>query len=320
MLPDFNRLKIFYYIYLEKSSTAAARRLHITQSGVSQHLQKLEFELKSALFTRSRRKLVPTAAGQRLFHIIKPFIGELEIGVKNIKKSEKSPSGYLRIGFPVEFSKNHVPGILASFREQYPDVSFFIKMGDPETLLPMVNNGKLDFAYIDIFPNAGAVFGDFSPYSVEAVLEEELVLACSKAYYDKKIKKNHSFKLLSSREYISYTLNTSALQSWFKFNFDRLPSRLNIVLTINSVQAVIEAIRCHLGLGVIVTHMISKEINDGSIVPIRIFSKKIVNKISFFQLLHKKITLSEKIFQLHFRNEINKSGLRLKYGVEEKMA
>ncbi len=104
MLPDFNRLKVFYYIYLEKSSTAAARRLHITQSRVSQHLQKLEFELNSALFTRSRRQLILTAAGQKLFHIIKPFIGVLEIGVKNIDKSEEIPSGYLRIGFPVEFS------------------------------------------------------------------------------------------------------------------------------------------------------------------------------------------------------------------------
>ena len=314
MLPDFNRLRIFYYIYKEKSSTGAAKRLHITQSGVSQHLQKLEYELKSDLFTRSRRKLIPTAAGQKLFNTISPFIEELEIVVKNINDSETVPSGYLRLGFPVEFSKNYVPGILASFRAQYPDVNFFIKMGGPETLLPMVESGELDFAYIDIFPNATAMTGDLSPYVIEPMLEEELVLACSKAYYEKKIRGNCSFEQLSQLDYISYKLYPSALQTWYKFNFERFPVKLNIVLTIDSVQAVLEAIRCHMGLSVIVTHLVSEEINNGSIVPIKISSKKIINQIGLFKLRQKNLTLSEKIFQNYFRDEINKPKLIEKFG------
>lgn len=304
MLPDFNRLKIFYYVFIEKSTTAAAKQLHITQSGVSQHLQKLEFELNSALFTRAHRQLVPTAAGKRLFHILKPFIEELEIGIKNIKKARKKPSGHLRIGSPVEFGKMHIPGIFASFREQFPDVTLFLKLGDPETLLPMVSKGELDFAYIDIFPNSGQIFGNFNPYTIEPVFEEELVLACSKVYYDKKIKGNHSLEQLSNREYISYKPNASALLSWYKFNFGISSIQLNVVLTIDSVQAAIGAIAHHLGLGIIVTHLISEEINSGDIVPIRISPKKVVNKIALFQLVNKNPTLSEKMFQAHLRGEI----------------
>ncbi len=308
MFPDFNRLKVFYYVFIEKSSTAAARQLHITQSGVSQHLQKLEIEINSALFTRAHRQLVPTAAGQRLFHILKPFMEELEIGIKNIKKAQKNPAGHLRIGSPVEFGKMHMPAIFASFREQFPDVTFFLKLGDPETLLPMVSKGELDFAYIDMFPNAGQIFGDFNPYSIEPIVEEELVLACSKVYYDRTVKGNHSLKQLASKEYISYKPNASALLSWYKFNFGISSIQLNVVLTIDSVQAVIRAIANHLGLGVIVTHLISEEINSGHIVPIRISPEKVVNKIALFQLLNKNPTLSEKMFQTYFRNEINQSG------------
>lgn len=310
MLPDLNRLKIFYYVYLEQGNTAAAKRLHITQSGVSQHLQKLESELKTTLFTRTRRQLVPTAAGKKLFHIIQPFIEELEVGVKNIKKSETVPSGYLRMGFPVEFSKAYLPAILASFRARYPDVSFFIRMGDPETLLPLVSSGELDFAYIDIFPNSGTAFADLRPYSVEPILEEELVLACSKTYYDRRIQGDHSFERLAGLEYLAYKINASSLQSWFKFNFERLPGQLNIVLTIDSVQAVVEAIRCDLGAGVIVTHAVSDAIHDGSIVPLRISSNRIMNKIAFFQLLNKTPSLTEKLFQSHFQAEICKPELK----------
>lgn len=52
MLPDFNRLRVFYYIYKTGSSTSAGKELHLTQSGVSQHLKKLEQELDYELFTR----------------------------------------------------------------------------------------------------------------------------------------------------------------------------------------------------------------------------------------------------------------------------
>jgi len=308
MLPDFNRLKVFYYIFIEKSSTAAARKLNITQSGVSQHLQKLEFELNSALFTRAHRQLVPTEAGLRLFKILKPFMEELETGIKNIKKAQKKPSGHLRIGSPVEFGKMHMPAIFASFRAQFPDVTFFLKLGDPDTLLPMVSRGDLDFAYIDMFPNAGQIIGDFTPYTIEPILKEELVLACSRDYYHKNIKSGHLLEHFVNQTYIAYKPNASALLSWFKFNFGISSIQLNVVLTIDSVQAAIGAISHHLGLGVIVTHLISEEINNGSIVPIRIASKKVVNKIALFQLANKKLTLSEAMFQAHVRKEIHPSG------------
>jgi len=99
------------------------------------------------------------------------------------------------------------------------------------------------------------------------------------------------------------------LLSWFKFNYGISAVQLNVVLTIDSVQAAIGAITHHLGLGIIVTHLISEEIGNGKIVPIRVSSKKVVNKIALFQLANKKTTLSEKMFQAHVRNEIGQSGV-----------
>ncbi len=47
MTPDFNRLKVFFHIHRNRSVAAAARELHVTQSAVSQHLRKLETEIKT---------------------------------------------------------------------------------------------------------------------------------------------------------------------------------------------------------------------------------------------------------------------------------
>jgi DNA-binding transcriptional LysR family regulator len=309
MLPDFNRLKVFFYIYLKKSSVAAAKELHITPSAVSQHLQKLESEINAPLFTRLHRRLVPTAAGDRLFRVLKPFVDELEVGIGKIKKAQGTPSGLLRIGAPVEFGKAYMPGIISSFRKKYPEVTFFLKLGDPATLLPIVGDGELDFAYMDVFSNDGQIFGELSGYSIEPFLEEDVIMACSGEYYERHIRKDHSFKHLAAREFIEYKLDASALLSWFKYHFGKSPIQLNVVLTVDNVQAVIAAIKHHLGLGVIVSHLVAQEITNGMIIPVRIPSKKVINKISLFQLQDKIPNQTEKAFQRHFRHEISIMGI-----------
>ena len=67
MLPDFNRLRVFFHVHQARSVGAAAAALHVTQSAVSQSLAKLEAELGAQLFVRRHRAIVATAAGEALF-------------------------------------------------------------------------------------------------------------------------------------------------------------------------------------------------------------------------------------------------------------
>ena len=89
-------------------------------------INKSSSEINAPLFTRLHRRLVPTAAGDRLFCVLKPFVDELEVGIGKIKKAQETPSGLLRIGAPVEFGKAYMPGIISSFRKKYPEVTFFL--------------------------------------------------------------------------------------------------------------------------------------------------------------------------------------------------
>jgi DNA-binding transcriptional LysR family regulator len=312
MLPDFNRLKIFYYIYSCKSNAEAARKLYITQSAVSQQLRKLEAEIKSPLFTRLHKRLVPTSAGERLFQILQPFLTELEAGVRNIKKARKVPSGLLRIGAPVEFGRQYMANLFAPFRVKYPDVNLFLKLGDPEVLMPLVEEGTLDFAYVDVFSNAAQFFNRLRSFDIEPLIEEEVILACSREYYTERIGGDHSLGNLMSQDFIAYQQNAHAIQSWFNYTFGRTLRVVNAVLTVDSLMAVVSAIRNHLGLGVIVSHFVSEEIDRGDIVPIFISGKKVVNHISLIQLADKKPNMTEKAFQGHIRNEMRPLGILAK--------
>lgn len=74
MILDTDQLAAFAAVIDEGSFEAAARRLHVTPSAVSQRIKALEGRLGQILIQR-RRPLQPTPAGQALFR----FAGQLDL-------------------------------------------------------------------------------------------------------------------------------------------------------------------------------------------------------------------------------------------------
>ena len=309
MLQNLERLKVFYHVFSGKSVVAASKVLHISQSAVSQSLQKLESEIKIPLFTRLHKRLVPTAAGERLFAVVQPFMVELDACLKTLDLAKSQPFGELRFGAPVEFGKTYLPAIVAAFREQYPDVTFYLKFGDAGTLLPMVEKGQIDFALVDEFLTQNQFFGNLDIYHFDPVVEEEVILACSGQYYKKFVKKDHSFDSLIKQNFITYRHNAQTIRNWFKHHFGKYNVNFNIVLTVDSHQAIISAIRHQIGMGIVASHLVKEIIQNGQIIPIITSKPAIINKISLVQLQEKIPTISEKIFKNFLVNKIQLMGI-----------
>ncbi|MDA3789975.1 MAG: LysR family transcriptional regulator [Desulfobacula sp.] len=313
MLLDFNKLKTFYFIFKNKSVVAAAKELNITPSAVSQALTKLEAELNISLFTRLHKSLVPTFAGTQLFEILAPFVETLEVRIKKIQQAKQSPFGMIRMGSPIEFGKSYLPGMFASFRKKYPEVIFTMKLGHPSEIFPMIRSGELDFSLVDIYLTRDQVFEDFGVYQIESLLDEKVVMACSKLYYEEEIQGDHSFKNLSSRNFISYQKASSTLRSWFKHHFNKYSVTLNRVLTVDSHQAVVSGIKSDLGMGLVAAHFVRKDIERGKIVLIETSKKAIINKISLVQLNAKKLNLTERTFVDYLKRDIASPGRTKNY-------
>lgn len=309
MLQNLDRLKVYYYVYSEKSVVAAAKTLHVSQSAVSQTIQKLENEIKCPLFTRLHKRLVPTAAGERLFAIVRPFMAELNACLKTIEQAKNEPFGELRIGAPVEFGKAYFPALTAAFREQYPDVTFYLKFGDAGTLLPLVEKGRIDVALVDEFLTQNQFFGNLDMYHFDPLVEEEVILSCSKQYYAKSVQKDHSFTNLARQNFITYRHNAQTVKNWFRHHFGKYNAHFHVVLTVDSHQAIISAIRHHSGMGVVASHQVKEQIQNGQIIPINTSKPEIVNQISMVQLQDKIPTLAEKTFKKFLIDKIQLMGI-----------
>ena len=64
---SFRDIRLFVAAYEERSFTAAAKRENATQSGVSQHVRKLEDSLGVSLFVRNKGRVVATPAGDSYY-------------------------------------------------------------------------------------------------------------------------------------------------------------------------------------------------------------------------------------------------------------
>src|SRR6185436_6366981 len=79
---SFRDIRLFVAAYEERSFTAAARRENATQSGVSQHIRKLEDGLGVSLFVRNKGRVLATPAGDSYYrHCIELLNGHAKATV-----------------------------------------------------------------------------------------------------------------------------------------------------------------------------------------------------------------------------------------------
>ena len=295
--PDFNRLRMFHLIYSTGSISGAAELVNTTPSAVSQQLSKLEKELGVQLFASTHKRLVATGATASLYAAVHPFVVALEKTVAGFHASREVPSGMLRIGCPVEFGKIMMPRLIAGFRKTYGKVVFQLKIGRTSEMLPLVDGGEVDFAFMDSFPAEKEVDGVWKAISLQPVFQETVVLAFSRQYAEERLKGDHSFANLIRQHYIAQQQDARAIRNWFSHVFGKKWNEPDIVLTVANHQAVVNALLCHMGLGIVVSQLVAGEIASAKLHVVETGKENPVNMISLAQLMDKVPTLAEKKFK-----------------------
>ncbi|HEY7245220.1 MAG TPA: LysR family transcriptional regulator [Xanthobacteraceae bacterium] len=118
----FDLLVAFVAVARERSFTAAAAKLNVSQSALSHTIRELEERLGVRLLTRTTRSVSPTEAGERLLRNIGPRLDEIEGEVEAVRELRDKPAGTIRIT-ATEFAIDAVllPK-LAPVLKEYPDI------------------------------------------------------------------------------------------------------------------------------------------------------------------------------------------------------
>ena len=88
-----NQLTYFLAIVEAGSLSGAAQKLGVAQPALSQHVANLEQELDVALFERSSRGVVSTAAGDLLYEHARTILRQIQRAEADVRYLGQSPSG-----------------------------------------------------------------------------------------------------------------------------------------------------------------------------------------------------------------------------------
>ncbi|MEP6944028.1 MAG: LysR family transcriptional regulator [Betaproteobacteria bacterium] len=111
---DLKALKVFLTVAELANMTAAARRLGLSQSAVSQAIRQLEERIGAILVDRERRPLALTAAGAALRQRGGALVTEAETLYKAVRERAGGEAQMLRIGMIDSFAATIGPSLIKS--------------------------------------------------------------------------------------------------------------------------------------------------------------------------------------------------------------
>jgi DNA-binding transcriptional LysR family regulator len=141
---DVNNLVVFYFVASEKSITAAAEKLFLSQPTVTYHIKSLEKSVGTKLLDIKRKKLSLTHTGEGLFQYSKQIYQQLinaERFVEDLKEAG------LRVGISLTFSSSF-SSAAARFREIYPQVKLFVEHAPSFKIIEDVLSSQLDLGIV----------------------------------------------------------------------------------------------------------------------------------------------------------------------------
>ncbi|MFL9912472.1 LysR family transcriptional regulator [Paraburkholderia sp. RL17-337-BIB-A] len=124
-------IRAFAQVASVGSFTTAAQKLDLVTSQVSRAVADLETHLNVRLLNRTTRRVALTEAGER-------YLPHCEVILKHLAEAEAEalglsaePSGTLRIGVTASFDRYHLPGLISSYLEQFPQLSVSVRLVQP---------------------------------------------------------------------------------------------------------------------------------------------------------------------------------------------
>ncbi|TPM35650.1 LysR family transcriptional regulator [Mesorhizobium sp. B2-3-4] len=190
MQPDLNAFAVFVLVAEQRSFRAAADRIGVTRSAVSQTIRRLEETVGIALVRRTTRSVSLTEAGERLHAEVAPAIADMRAAIETTASLRGLPSGQLRLAVS-SIAEGFLSGpFLASFAEANPRVQIDITVTDEE--FDIVAQGY----------DAGVRLGEVIEQDMIAVSvagDERQLAVCAPAYRDRFGAPSHPRELAARR-------------------------------------------------------------------------------------------------------------------------
>lgn len=269
---DF-RMETFLKVCEHMNFTHAAEDLNLTQPAVSQHIKFLEKKYDTPLFTRDKKKLLLTPAGEILRSSLETMRNDENTMKKRMKESLCGKK-ILTFGVTMTIGEYAIVPAVSAFIRNHPDTDIHIRYANTQTLLSLLCDGKIDFAIVE---------GYFKADNYETRIfktEEYIAVASAKHQFRNPV---HSLKDLTSerlliREHGSGTrailTKTLALKNMSIQNFPH-------IVEIENIHAIVSLLCQDCGISFLYKSAVEEEMANGTLKQIPLSDFMVMHDFTF---------------------------------------
>jgi LysR family transcriptional regulator, regulator for metE and metH len=250
-------LKLVRAIVREGGITRAAVRLNLTQPALSHQLKDAEEKLGTRLFLRQGRRLVPTAAGERLVRAAEAVLGELGAAEEEIRGLGRGQEGLIRVSTECYTTYHWLPAALRDFETRYPGVAVEIVVEATRRPLAALVEGRLDVAIVTRLSRNREV-------ACRKLFDDEMVVVMPPGH------RLSALRFVPAEEIARETLLLYAIPVEQSDLFQRVlipagisPARL---VRVELTEAILELVRAGQGIAVLARWSVAPDLASGRLV------------------------------------------------------
>lgn len=281
---DFWQLTIFCKVVEFKSFSRAAEAIHLSQPTVSSHIKDLEEHCGFRLLDRLGKEVLPTKAGELLFSYAKRLLTLRDETESALSQFRGVTKGSLTLGGSTIPGGYILPQLIGRFVTSHPEVQITLIIRDTREIAEAILSGDVELAI------TGAPVSDPGILQ-EPLFEDEMRLIVPASHPWAK-RKSVSPEMLKAEPFVTREEGSGTLKSLDQSLIDAgfNPSDLKISARMGNTVAVCEAVKCGVGVSILSTRAVERDIQAGLLAAISIEGVNLTR--SFYLTRHKKRTLS----------------------------
>lgn len=259
---ELNHLRYFYEVAKSGSFTAAANRLHISQSALSKAVALLEGAEGVTLFERSKKGVVLTAVGLEVFQQSERLfksVGEIE---STLRGRTEVCEGPLVLGASDHLTNYVLLKKLGEFQDAHPKVLPSVFSGAPNEIVSRLMAGEIEFAlFFTQLEMPGVQY--------EPIEEIDMAVVCHPKF-ESEIPKSGSNRVKALVKKIGYI---SSIRSQYRYQpsqtlIELMGENPNVVFESNSQETQKRACLAGRGVAYLARFMVAEEIAAGRLVEV----------------------------------------------------
>jgi DNA-binding transcriptional LysR family regulator len=278
---NLNQLRIFQAVAQTRSFTRAADVVHLTQPGISKHIKQMEEYAGVPLFDRLGKKVTLTHAGEILFEAAQLMMTSINEAEQRIEELKGLHGGKLVLGASFAIGIYVLPGVLARFRKQYPEIDVTLDIALSGRIVAKILANKLDLGLVNREAHDPRL-------SVTEFMTDELIVI---------VPRNHRWAKKSRirpQELPGETLIVAAKGAGIRAVVEERLKEKGIVLRnvvdFGNTEGIKRAVEVGLGVSIQAKSVVQREISAGFLTGIRLMGMD--NTLGFFYVRRKDKHLS----------------------------